>query len=120
MRWDHRRRAPTVQPDLAAEAYLQVAVARLVEQFDPQRIVLFGSRARGDAHPDSDIDLLVVLSTVNDHWAAVGSMLDALADRTIPVDIVVADENDLARRGNVVGSILHPALREGRVLYERR
>lgn len=113
------RRAPVAQPGAAA-AYLRVAVTRLVEQFQPERIVLFGSRARGDAHPDSDIDLLVVLPAVEDHWAAVGDLLDALADRPIPMDIFVADARDLAQRAQRVGSVLRPALREGTVLYERR
>ncbi|HOF86504.1 MAG TPA: nucleotidyltransferase domain-containing protein [Armatimonadota bacterium] len=43
---------------------INIMVERIVEQFHPLRITLFGSRARGDAGPDSDVDLLVVLPQV--------------------------------------------------------
>lgn len=108
------------ESDDAAEAYLGVAVRRLVEHFQPERIVLFGSRARHEARPDSDIDLLVILPSVEDYWATVGAMLDALHDRAIPVDIVVADARELATRADQAGSVFGPALRDGVVLYERR
>lgn len=100
-------------------AWISVAVERLVAEFGPLRVVLFGSRARGDARPDSDVDLLVVMPRLDNKRRLTRAMLHALDDRVVPVDIVVTDPHEIERRGDLVGSVLRPALREGQVLYER-
>lgn len=92
---------------------------RLVRQFRPLRIVLFGSQARQDARPGSDIDLLVVLPEVQDKRRTLVAMLRALGDLPVPVDVIPTDPGEISRRGHLVGSVLRSALREGRVLYER-
>ena len=94
-------------------------VERLVRQFQPLRIVLFGSQARQDAKPGSDIDLLVVLPEVQDKRRTLVAMLRALGDLPVPVDVIPTDPAEISRRGHLVGSVLRSALREGRVLYER-
>jgi predicted nucleotidyltransferase len=94
-------------------------VDRLVRGFDPLTIVLFGSRARGAERRDSDVDLLVVLAEVSDRRVEVAEMLHALADVPVPKDVVVTTPEEIARRGDLVGTVLRPALREGKVLYER-
>lgn len=100
-------------------ACIPVAVDRLVRAFDPTRVILFGSRARGDARPDSDVDLLVVMPEVTDVHALTVAMLTLLADLPMAKDIVVASEATIAHRGDAVGSVYRPALREGMTLYER-
>ena len=105
--------------DVVAADWIPVMVDRLVRQFEPTRIILFGSQARGDAGPDSDVDLLVVLPRVEDQREATVQMLRALSDLPIPKDVVVTTPQEIARRGHLVGTVLRPALREGRVLYER-
>jgi predicted nucleotidyltransferase len=95
-------------------------VTRLVEGFSPERVILFGSVARGDDGPDSDIDLLVVLDSL-DYGARrqlTSSMLASLPARP-PLQIFVTDVRECERRRDVVGSIHYWPLREGRVLYER-
>lgn len=92
---------------------------RIVSAFDPLRIVVFGSRARGDAHPDSDVDLLVVFETVSDKRAAAIDIRRALRDLPVGKDVVVTTPDEIQRRGSLIGSILRPALRDGKVLYER-
>ncbi len=94
-------------------------VERIRNRFAPVRVVLFGSRARGDCRPDSDVDLLVVLADVKDRRRAAVEMRRALGDLPIGKDIVVTTLDEIARRGECVGSILRPALREGKVVYER-
>ena len=98
--------------------WIPVMVERLVEQFHPVKIILFGSQARGDARPDSDIDLLVVMPQVENKHEVHVAMLRALGDLAAPVDIVIATPDELARRGHIVGTVFRPALREGRVVYE--
>ena len=102
---------------VAAEA-IPLVVQRIVERFHPLRVVLFGSHARGDARPDSDVDLLVVLAEVGNRREATVEILRTLSDLRVAVDVVVATPEEMERCGNIVGTVFRPALREGRVLYE--
>jgi predicted nucleotidyltransferase len=97
-------------------------VDRIVHEFHPVKVILFGSQARGDAHAESDIDLLVVMP---DSWAgarkrtAAIDILGALRDLPVAKDIVVTTPEELARRGRLAGTVLQLALEEGTVLYEQ-
>jgi len=91
-----------------------------VERFRPVQIILFGSHARGQAGPRSDVDLLVVLPRVDNKRRATADILDALADLQVANDVVVTTPDEIRRRGNLVGPVLRPALREGVVLYDER
>ena len=95
-------------------------VADLAAAGDPLQVLLFGSVARGDDGPDSDIDLLVVLPAVDRrrrHELTVG-LANAIT-APVPVDLLVTDPAEVAERGDLPG-ILRVALREGRVVHERR
>jgi predicted nucleotidyltransferase len=94
-------------------------VDRIVQRFGPERVVLFGSHARGTADWESDVDLLVVLRDVGDKRRTTIEIRRALGDLPISKDIVVTTPAEIADRGELVGSVLRPALREGKVLYER-
>ncbi len=94
-------------------------VERLASQFSPHEIILFGSHARGESDGDSDIDLLVVMNEVEDRSRAAVEMRGALADLPVPKDIVVTTLEEIARRGQLVGTVLQPALEEGKVVYAR-
>ena len=104
---------------MTSEAVISVMVDRIVRRFQPSRVVLFGSRSRGDANEGSDIDLLVVMSHVPDKRQAAIEIRRSLGDLPISKDIVVATPDEIASRGHVVGTVLHAALREGTVVYER-
>jgi uncharacterized protein len=84
----------------------------------PARVILFGSAARGDAGPDSDLDFLVIERSVDDRIAEAVHLRRALGDIGVPVDIVVLDEVLAARRATVPGTMVHKALRDGRVIAE--
>ncbi len=107
-----------IVPD-AEDPVLNLAVRRIVEGFRPLRIILFGSRARGEAGPWSDIDLLVVLPKVADKRQTTVEVLRVLSDLSIAKDVVVTTPAEIERRGRMVGDVLRPALREGKVIYER-
>ncbi len=92
---------------------------RIVEGFHPLRIVLFGSYARGDAGPGSDIDLLIVMPDGDDRRRTVAEVYRVLADLPLFKDVVVTTPDEISRRGDLVGTVLRPALREGKTLYER-
>ncbi|MGB8647235.1 MAG: nucleotidyltransferase domain-containing protein [Anaerolineae bacterium] len=99
---------------------LNLMVRRLVARFDPDEIILFGSHARGTARPDSDVDLLVVLPVTGSKRAKRIEMRVALHDILVPKDIIVATPQELERRRDIAGTIIRPALKEGRVLYARK
>jgi predicted nucleotidyltransferase len=92
---------------------------RIVDGFDPLRVILFGSHARGDAGVHSDVDFLVVFPAVDDRRRTAVEIRRALAEFPLCRDVVVTTPEETARRGDVVGSVLRPALREGRVLNDR-
>ena len=92
---------------------------RIREVSDPEQIILFGSRARGDFGPDSDLDLLVVKETAESTRAEAGRIYRALRNIPIPVDVVVVRPAYVAQYKDIIGTIVRPALREGKVLYAR-
>ena len=104
---------------LVQTACLPEAIERIRRQFDPLRIILFGSWARGQARPDSDLDLLVVLPHVENKRRAAVEILRALNGLPVSKDVIVTTPEEIAARGNTIGHVLRSALREGKVLYER-
>ena len=95
-------------------------VERVARDFHPLRIILFGSHARGEAGRDSDVDLLIVLDQCPNRHQAALAIRRALAGFPVPKDIIVTTPDEIARRGDLIGTVLRPALREGKVLYDRR
>ena len=94
-------------------------VKRIVARFDPDRVILFGSRARGQASPDSDVDLLVVMPVTGGRRDKAVEIGVALDDIRVAKDIVVTTPEEFAWRRRIVGTIERPAAREGEVLYVR-
>lgn len=103
---------------MATAEQIQEMTERLVRRFQPLRIILFGSHARGTNRPDSDVDLLMVLPSCCDKRQAMGDALDALNGLPVATDVVVTTPDEIANRGDLVGTVLRPALREGKVLYD--
>lgn len=94
-------------------------VRRLVSQFHPEKIILFGSHARGDAGPDSDVDLLIVMPYLGSRREKQVEIRLALRNIRIPKDIVVTAPEEFLWRKEVPGTIERPAAREGKILYAR-
>lgn len=111
-------RAWTPPSATEVEGKIEEMVRRIVEGFHPEKIILFGSRARGDAGPESDVDLLVILSTESKKDTLI-RMRVAVRAMGIPKDIVVVTPEEFERKKEMLGSIVYPAAREGVVLYER-
>jgi predicted nucleotidyltransferase len=98
---------------------IELMTRRLVRRFDPEKIILFGSHARGTPGPDSDVDLLVVLPISGSKRQRQLDIRLALHDIRVPKDIIVSTPEEFAWRRDVVGTMEYPAVREGRVLYDR-
>ena len=104
---------------MTTETIISDMVDRIVSRFDPARVLLFGSRSRGSASEWSDVDLLVVMGDVSDKRQVAIEIRRSLGDLPVSKDIVVTTPDEIERRGHVVGTVLHAAIREGKVLYER-
>lgn len=98
---------------------LNTAVERIVDCLHPDRIVLFGSRARGDARADSDIDLLVIADTPQPRHQRAVNLYRGLADLPAEFDIVVYTPAEIAEWQEVTQSLPATAMREGSTLYEK-
>jgi predicted nucleotidyltransferase len=105
---------PAVTEDL-----LDDVVGRIVAAGHPDRILLFGSRARGDAAADSDLDLLVIEETDVPRRRRAARYREALRGLFPSKDIVVWTAAEADEWSNVPQAFVTTALREGRLLYER-
>jgi predicted nucleotidyltransferase len=103
---------------VVSEAILREATRRLVEQFKPKRIILFGSQARGTADERSDVDLLVISPVTGQRREVIADMDLALTGLGISRDVVVLTPQEFERDRDIPGTVARPAFREGRVLYD--
>jgi len=94
-------------------------VRRIVKRFRPEKIILFGSHARGTAGQDSDADILVVMPVKGSKRKKATEIDVALVGLDLPVDVIVITPEELERNKNQIGTIIYPALKEGKVLYEK-
>ena len=94
-------------------------VALLRDAAHPRQIILFGSYARGDERPDSDLDLLVILDHVQDRAAEMVRLARVLSPLRLPVDLLVASEDTFRYWADTPGNVYAAARAEGKVLYEQ-
>ena len=104
---------------MVVEAQIRHAVEALVDQFQPHRVILFGSHARGTADARSDVDLLVVCPVRESRRALQVAMDRALRGCGFARDIIVLTREEYERDRHIPGTVARPAWLEGRVLYER-
>ena len=105
------------------DALLQRMVAAIVDEVDPEQVILFGSRARGDAGMHADVDLIVVEAAPfgedRSRDAEETRLWRALARFHVPKDLLVYSRDEVEYWRASLNHVLARALREGRVLYER-
>jgi predicted nucleotidyltransferase len=93
-------------------------VRRVVAASDPEQIILFGS-ARGAMRPDSDLDLLVIKAGPYDYHRLISDIYKAGSGADIPVEIVLVTPEQAERYKDSFCLVIHPALKEGKVIYDR-
>ena len=102
----------------AASQRLSEVIARIVEVAQPERIILFGSAARGEMGPGSDLDLLVVKAGAHRRRLAQKIYMNLFGVGQA-VDVVVVTPEDIKRYRNSHSLVIKPAMQEGKVVYER-
>lgn len=102
---------------------LRDMVKVIVDEVDPEQVILFGSHARGDASADSDVDFVVIESSPfgagRDRRLEAARLWRALADFDVPKDILLYSGDEAEYWRDSVNHVLARALREGKILYER-
>lgn len=95
-------------------------VRRIAEGYDPDKVIIFGSVAKGTEHEDSDIDLLILKNDTRKPVERNREVRRLLFGIKYPIDVFVKTTEEFDRFRDVVGSMFYDASREGRVIYERR
>jgi predicted nucleotidyltransferase len=98
------------------EALIAEAGRRLAKAAPDAKVILFGSRARGDAGSGSDLDLLVIEPELKSRRAEFVRLREALGDLGVPIDLIVVPASHVDEWGHFEGTMLNDALREGHVL----
>lgn len=98
------------------ETLIAEAGRRLAAAAPDARVILFGSHARGEAGPGSDLDLLVIEPEVKHRNAEFVRLRRALGEIGVPVDLILYGESHVEEWADLPGTLIHDALREGRVL----
>jgi predicted nucleotidyltransferase len=109
-------RRPSVRRSLSPRV-LKDIIARVVAAARPQKIILFGSAARGTMGPNSDVDLLVVKRGRFDRGRLTEKIYLQLCGAGEAVDVIVVTPDDVEQFRDTPWSVVAPALREGRVVY---
>lgn len=105
-----------IDSHVATQSDIRATSDQIVAEFRPQRVILFGSYARGTAGRDSDIDILVVLPVDGPRYRLAARIRASLTP-SMPIDVLVRAPSDVATIDRRSDLVLSEALREGVVLY---
>ena len=94
-------------------------ISRIVSAAQPDRVILFGSRARGDARPNSDFDVLVIKESDEPRYRRSVPLYVALADLPVEVEVMVYTPAEVEEWSQVPQAFVTTAVREGTTIYER-
>lgn len=92
---------------------------RLTSKFDIEKIILFGSQARGDANHHSDVDLLLIAEVKYDRYQMMTDVLRSLGKMKSAFDVVILTPNEFDENKLIPGTIARYAFMEGKIIYER-
>jgi len=98
---------------------IQHMLEKLLTEYAPQKVILFGSYAYGNPRPDSDIDLLIIKETTDrfiDRWVTVRRILSD-PQRTVPLETLVLTPQEVSRRLAIGDQFLAEIVEKGEVLY---
>jgi uncharacterized protein len=96
---------------------IQILADKIAREFHPEKIILFGSHARGEAQPDSDVDLMVIMNSDEHPSRTAAEITHRVHPRRYPLDLIVRSPETIRLRLRMNDWFLHDVMREGRVLY---
>lgn len=110
----------TLYPVPVTENLLQEITRRIVESFDPEKVILFGSRSTSGSHADSDVDLLVIMETSGSPIQRAVEVKRVCRPRFVSMDVLVKTPDEVETRLEQGSFFLRQILEQGKVLYERQ
>lgn len=102
----------------ATDEEIYMKVQQIVQKFDPEKIILFGSYVSGNPAPPSDVDLLIIMNSTKPSWEKSIEVSLALK-HTFPIDIIVKTPDEINNRLIAGDFFLKDIIENGKVLYER-
>jgi len=97
---------------------IKTQVQRIVDKFNPEKIILFGSYARGNPSPESDVDLCIIVDSERPA-REIAAEISLLLDHAFPFDIIVKTRQEIEKRLSMGDYFIEDIINKGKVLYER-
>ncbi|MDI6792970.1 MAG: nucleotidyltransferase domain-containing protein [bacterium] len=105
---------------MITQAQINEITEKVVKNFDPQKIILFGSYASGMPTEESDLDLLIIKDSDLSSRFQNRKVRNILSNLKVPVDVVVKTAKEFETYKDIIGTIVYPANKFGKVVYESR
>lgn len=102
---------------MISQAQIDTVVQRIVENVNPEKIILFGSYAEGNPNENSDLDILIIKETDMPRYKRNSEVKKYLRGLKIPIDVVVYSQKEIDEWKNVKTSFVNNVLEKGKVLY---
>jgi len=105
---------------MITQEQIESVVQVIVEGYEPMKIILFGSYAYGHPTKDSDLDLLVIKDGEASGIQRNRRVRNILKDFSIPIDVIVKSSQEFDMLKDVIGTVIYPANKYGKVVYEQK
>ncbi len=105
---------------MIAQEQIESVVQVIVESYEPMKIILFGSYAYGHPTKDSDLDLLIIKDGEASGIQRNRRVRNILKDFSIPIDVIVKNSKEFDMLKDVIGTVIYPANKYGKVVYEQK
>ncbi len=105
---------------MIAQEQIESVVQVIVEGYEPMKIILFGSYAYGHPTKDSDLDLLIIKDDEASGIQRNRRVRNILKDFSIPIDVIVKSSQEFEMLKDVIGTVIYPANKYGKVVYEQK
>jgi predicted nucleotidyltransferase len=105
---------------MIAQEQIESVVQVIVEDYEPMKIILFGSYAYGHPTKDSDLDLLIIKDGEASGIQRNRRVRNILKDFSIPIDVIVKSSQEFDMLNDVIGTVIYPANKYGKVVYEQK
>lgn len=105
---------------MIAQEQIESVVQVIVEGYEPMKIILFGSYAYGHPTKDSDLDILIIKDGEASGIQRNRRVRNILKDFSIPIDVIVKSSQEFDMLKDVIGTVIYPANKYGKVVYEKK
>jgi uncharacterized protein len=113
----HRKARAAMPQTQSRRAHIRQLCKRIVQEFKPEKIILFGSHAYGQPTPESDLDLLVIMQFEGDPLEQAVAMLNRL-NVLLPIDLLVRTPEQIRHRLEIGDSFMRDIVEQGKVMYD--